>query len=72
MYTYTHTTHYTPNTHTHPQHTQHTTTGRGRTGTVISALMLKLQMFDDARSALKFFADARSSKGYGVITPSQL
>ncbi|ELR12538.1 Proteintyrosine phosphatase [Acanthamoeba castellanii str. Neff] len=50
----------------------HCLAGRGRTGTVISAFLLYLGLYNDATEALRYFANARSSKGEGVITPSQL
>jgi hypothetical protein len=43
--------------------------GRGRTGTVISAFLLHIGLFNDATEALRYFANTRSSKGCVPVRP---
>jgi len=50
----------------------HCLAGRGRTGTIVSAFLLKIGLLDTSEAALNYFAETRSAKGEGVLTPSQI
>lgn len=49
----------------------HCKAGKGRTGTVIAALLLRLKLADDALTALKIYDQQRTIDSYGVTVPSQ-
>jgi len=49
----------------------HCMAGRGRTGTVIAAYLVHTRVYDNAESALRFFAVRRSASEEGVQVPSQ-
>lgn len=49
----------------------HCKAGKGRTGLMVAALMLKLGEFDTAADALTFFGWARTQNAKGVAIPSQ-
>lgn len=49
-----------------------TQAGKGRTGTIISALLLYSGLFNCAEDALNYFAAKRSINNWGVTNPSQI
>ncbi|KAI7892174.1 protein-tyrosine phosphatase-like protein [Mucor mucedo] len=49
----------------------HCKAGKGRTGTVIAALLLRLNIANDAETALKIYDDQRTTDSNGVTVPSQ-
>eukprot|EP00003_Mantamonas_plastica_P013540 TRINITY_DN2361_c1_g2_i5.p1 TRINITY_DN2361_c1_g2~~TRINITY_DN2361_c1_g2_i5.p1 ORF type:complete len:326 (+),score=129.02 TRINITY_DN2361_c1_g2_i5:204-1181(+) len=49
----------------------HCKAGKGRAGTMISALMVHIGRFDDPEESLNFFGRQRTSNGKGVTIPSQ-
>jgi phosphatidylinositol-3,4,5-trisphosphate 3-phosphatase/dual-specificity protein phosphatase PTEN len=50
----------------------HCLAGKGRTGTLISCLLLYLQEFDTAADCLKYYGLMRVDNGRGVTVPSQI
>ena len=50
----------------------HCLAGKGRTGTLISCLLLYLQEFDTAADCLKYYGLMRVDNGKGVTVPSQI
>ena len=50
----------------------HCKAGKGRTGTIISAFMVREGLARDAMEALKIFGEIRTSNGKGVTIPSQM
>jgi phosphatidylinositol-3,4,5-trisphosphate 3-phosphatase/dual-specificity protein phosphatase PTEN len=49
----------------------HCKAGKGRTGLMISALLLKLQVANDPMEAMQIYADRRTHDGSGITIPSQ-
>lgn len=49
----------------------HCKAGKGRTGTMISALLLKLRIANDPIEAMQMYGDRRTHDGHGVTIPSQ-
>lgn len=49
----------------------HCKAGKGRTGTVIAALLLRLKLADNAITALEIYAKERTTDSQGVTIPSQ-
>ena len=50
----------------------HCLAGKGRTGTLISCLLLYLNEFDTAADCLKYYGIMRVDNGKGVTVPSQI
>eukprot|EP01132_Coremiostelium_polycephalum_P004056 gene4056-5078_t len=50
----------------------HCLAGKGRTGTIISCLLLYGGLFDNADDAMRYFAVKRSNNNYGITGPSQI
>ena len=50
----------------------HCKAGKGRTGVIISCLLMMLKICPDAKSALEMFAKKRTSDAKGVVIPSQI
>ena len=50
----------------------HCLAGKGRTGTLISCLLLYLNEFDNAADCLKYYGKMRVDNGKGVTVPSQI
>lgn len=50
----------------------HCKAGKGRTGTLISCLLLYMNIFDNAKDCLTYYGIMRVSNGKGVTVPSQI
>jgi phosphatidylinositol-3,4,5-trisphosphate 3-phosphatase and dual-specificity protein phosphatase PTEN len=50
----------------------HCKAGKGRTGTIIACLLMKLGVVKEANSALQMFGEKRTKDGKGVTIPSQM
>ena len=50
----------------------HCKAGKGRTGTIISYLLLYMKFFDTAADCLKYYGMMRVENGRGVTVPSQI